>query len=238
MPYIESKYMEKYTYNEIRCFLQVTEFNAKQAAELIRHDIEWRNNNLPVRLRELEDILKSEKVYLYGADKHLNPCFYVKPNHEKGSYYPGEDLELEDYERYMIYVFEKLHDTISLLGFSSQYVVLLDMNNGELRMDILDMIERLTCYHYPNKIAKIHIVRFDAAKLSFDHKRRLKDKEFFADRVQLYDESYKTNLLRAFDPYELSALYGGFSKKPYDLREIMKLKSVKKFILSMLSLTI
>lgn len=80
------KDVQRYSYSEIRKFLQVSSGNHQIAAKKIISNMSWRNKNIPVKESDLVGIMNSGQVTLSGIDRELCPCLYIRPNftHKRG----------------------------------------------------------------------------------------------------------------------------------------------------------
>lgn len=150
-PEVLSSDIAHYTYSIIRDFLSANSWDVYKASNWIIADISWREENLPIKQSDISNIFKSERIYLYGWDKQMNPWIYIKPYAPPGKNYTySKVIDYSDYEKYLIYWFEELDLELLNKGYSNNYVLLIDFGGNSMSIPMIDKIQPNA--HYPCKI--------------------------------------------------------------------------------------
>ena len=151
--------IERYTFSTIRDFLNWNDEDVESVCNLICSDIKWRKVNLPLDIGCLSKVLTSERIYIYGVDKDLNPWVYFRPNAKFGMHFPrNTQIGFNDYKNYLVYCFENLGKLLMDKGYNTTFTMLIDFGGKQVNLDMLDKIYELMAEHYPMKLTWIHLV--------------------------------------------------------------------------------
>ena len=142
--------LSRYTYNLIREYLVLNESDVIKTAKIIASDILWREDKLPIDPKSLSGVLKSERMYLYGSDKQMNPWIYFKPYGKLGQYYTNQaNLSNNEYLDYLVYCFEWLNN---IEGYNDKFTILADYSGYAINIKQIGTIHKMITNHYPDKI--------------------------------------------------------------------------------------
>ncbi|CAI2385413.1 unnamed protein product [Moneuplotes crassus] len=227
--------IERYDYKAIRNFLVANKCDVGRVVDIIQKDISWRKRKFPFCSTELKEVIQSEKLYLYGSDKDMNPCFYFKPFSKPGIYFQekSSEITMKNYLDYIIYCFETCNQYLIGLGFNTTFTMLVDCDDQKIDSEAsnfyFDSIWEIINNHYPCKIAKIHLVKVQLKTSFMIHGLRLKN-------VIFHDEFYQSSLLAHFNQYQLCQEYGGCALEKYDITQLKNTNDLPGFITSYVKL--
>ncbi|CAI2361324.1 unnamed protein product [Moneuplotes crassus] len=227
--------IDRYDFKTIRNFLVANKCHIDEVIGLITSDISWRKKKFPFETALLTLPLTSERIYLYGSDKDMNPCFYFKPFSKLGNFYDAKEsaIRMTNYLDYMVYCFETCNKKLKELGFNTTFTMIVDCDHQKIDLDsanfyfnsIWDVINK----HYPCKMTKIHLIKVELETTHMIHELRQKG-------VVYHDELYVASLLEYFNQYQLSQDYGGCAFEEYDITKLQLTSDLPGFITSYVKL--
>lgn len=102
---------------------------------------------------------------LQGNDKELCPCLYVKPNFQRKRF--QDPLKIKDYSMFFVYLMEIITPLLEKLGsYSTKLTFLVDMEFGDFRLDLLQVLEDIFTNHYPQHLNRVFIVKINLENIS------------------------------------------------------------------------
>jgi hypothetical protein len=85
------------------------------------------------------------------------------------------------------------------LKYTDRISILIDMEHGEFRLEVLEAIEDIMTNHYPCRLNRIFIVNINLEKITTSVQSKFQQ-NFYKKNCMLFDENYIVNLIRFFDP--------------------------------------
>jgi len=80
----------------------------------------------------------------------LCPCIYVKPNHRESGGFFKSGLTTGQYKLFLCYLLDQiLPNLCQSKGLTNKISIIYDIENGDFRLDILEIIEDLILNHFP-----------------------------------------------------------------------------------------
>ncbi|CDW77417.1 UNKNOWN [Stylonychia lemnae] len=229
---INNAAIKRYDMAEIRKFLISSSWNPQIACKKIIQDIEWRNQTFPINDNEIYNMIKSQHVIFCGTDRELCPCLYIRPNHRETGAFFKQGLNAGQYKIYLCYILDQILPQLSQQqGFTNKVSIVYDIENGDFRLDILEIIEDLILNHFPQRLHRIFIVKIGVQNITQKVKTKFQQK-FYKNHTLLFDENYMLNLGKFFDPQELLREYGGHINSNRDQDRIgLSQNNVEEYIL-------
>jgi hypothetical protein len=139
--------------------------------------INFFSEEFPFKLKKLEKIISSKKIFAFGYDIYNRVTFYVKP-YLNGLF----SLEKLDYIVYMFFIVEHLLPTLKeKYNFSDQINIVLDFDNNDADTELIRFIMYYINCYYPLILGKLHIInfQFETLKRNLSFKNELGDLDFF-----------------------------------------------------------
>ena len=179
--------LAKINYNLISRYLAYEEIedededlDPKNIIQKIIKRINFLSDEFPYKLKKIEYICRSKKIFVFGHDIYNRITFYIRPNYKgredlikniKGNYDDKNEiynytLENLDYIIYIFFVMECFLPPLKeKLNFSDQINIILDFDNFDADSEFIRFILYHMNNHYPLVIAKMHIVNYDLNNL-------------------------------------------------------------------------
>lgn len=191
---VDTKNVGRYTYALIRAFLTMNEWDELLACDTIIEDIQWRNTSLPVAADKLDNVIKSEQIYMLEPDIKMSPWIFFKPNGKLGKDYKSPtNPTINDYLSYLIYCFESSEANGSPW---MQFVLIIDFNGLSINLKIWKAVHELNKLHYPDRIKRIHLVNGTLKNTHLISK-------FKERNMIIHDQYYRTELSKYTDINQL-----------------------------------
>ncbi|CDW78503.1 UNKNOWN [Stylonychia lemnae] len=233
---IQYQGVQRYDFSEIRRFLQQSNFNQQIAARKIIQDITWRKATLPVKSISLVNIIRSQSAVNFGHDRDECPTLILKPNksiqNEQvtiGDVCTSKQVTPQCYQKYLINTFETLLPMkVRKEGLQNKLSILIDLDQGSFRLDIFEIIEELITNHYPERLNKIYVVNINLKNIKIQVQQKFQQK-FYKKHLLLFDDNFKQNLIKFFDPQQLFVDYGGYMPSTENGFQIQKLNDVEDY---------
>lgn len=156
------------------------DIDPKNIIQKIIKRINFLSDEFPYKLKRIEYIVRSKKIYVFGHDIYNRITFYIRPYYKgkeqciknvKGFYDDKNELysytlENIDYVIFMFFVLECFLPSIrEKLNFSDQINIVLDFNYLDADSEFI----RFLLYHmnnyYPLVIGKMHIINYELYNL-------------------------------------------------------------------------
>ena len=170
--------LSKIDYNLIARYLayQTDEDESAITQKIIKR-INFFSEEFPFKLKRLEKIFSSKKVFAFGYDSNYRITFYIKPylyydeKYESifnGKKYYLNDLQLEniDYITYMFFVIENILPSLKeKYNFSDQINIVIDFDGYNADTELIRFILHFFNSYYPLILGRIHIIQFEIDSL-------------------------------------------------------------------------
>ncbi|GAB66552.1 hypothetical protein PCYB_093370, partial [Plasmodium cynomolgi strain B] len=140
--------------NYVLRFLQGNEFNFEKCYyDMLKH-LEWRDENLPVKYEDVEDMLKKGYIYVHGRDKHMHPIIIINCKNFISA-------SAKDVLKVAYYWMEFIISKLFIEGKIEQWRVIIDLSHcGVLNIPIgtlKDISKCLSC-NYRSRLSKMLVL--------------------------------------------------------------------------------
>ncbi|KMZ80380.1 hypothetical protein PVIIG_06018 [Plasmodium vivax India VII] len=140
--------------NYVLRFLQGNEFNFEKCYyDMLRH-LEWRDENLPVKYEDVEDMLKKGYIYVHGRDKQMHPIIIINCKNFISA-------SAKDVLKVAYYWMEFIISELFIEGKIEQWRVIIDLSScGVLNIPIgtlKDISKCLSC-NYRSRLSKMLVL--------------------------------------------------------------------------------
>lgn len=172
--------LSKINYNLFARYLAY-ELDEEEDTQLIIQKVIKRINffseEFPFKLKKLDKIIKSGKIFAFGYDLFARITFYIKPfssfnileSIDKLSInevYASQSLENIDYIIYMFFIIECVLPTLRQKhSFSDQINIIIDFSDQDVDTELIRFIMTYFHNYNPLLLAKVHVVNFEFQNL-------------------------------------------------------------------------
>jgi hypothetical protein len=128
--------------------------------------INFFSEEFPFKLRKLDKIIKSKKIFVFGYDIYYRLTFYLKPYKDRKLNQHNVQIDYMDYIIYIFFVLEVILPIIrENFNFSDQINLVIDYDDYDLDTEMIRFLFHYINSYYPLILGKVHIVRFDISNL-------------------------------------------------------------------------
>jgi hypothetical protein len=124
------------------------------------------SEEFPSKLKKLDKIIKTKKIFVFAYDIYYRLTFYLKPYKDRKLNQQNVQV---DYMDYIIYIFFVLEIILPILkekyNFSDQINLLIDFDEYDLDTEMIRFLFHYINSYYPLILGKVNIVRFDISNL-------------------------------------------------------------------------
>lgn len=218
------------------------------------------SEDFPFKLKRLERILQSRKIFAFGYDNNLRLNFYIEP-YESSNYH--NDLQKEKHfyfidqqeknskndsnknitlvnADYIVYMFFIIEHVLPLLveqfHYSELVNLVINFGGKEADTELISFIMTYFNSYYPLGLGKVHIVNFriELLKRNMTFRTELDQLDYFRNLV-FHNESYQFQFVKDCNPNCLPIEYGGYhTLASYTIGKNFKLEDFIDYTLSMI----
>jgi hypothetical protein len=124
------------------------------------------SEEFPSKLKKLDKIIKSKKIFVFGYDIYYRLTFYLKPYKDRKMNQQHVQVDYMDYIVYMFFVIEIILPILrEKYNFSDQVNLVIDFDDYDLDTEMIRFLFHYINSYYPLILGKVNIVRFDFSNL-------------------------------------------------------------------------
>lgn len=179
-------------------------------------------DEFPFKLKNLEKIVKSEKVIAFGYDNCYRVTFYIRPYFNVPSVYSGgvdDSLSKWQFQKldYILFIFFVIEFIIPSLksnyGFSQEFNIFVDFNNKVIDLELINILLHYCGLMYPLLLNKLYITNYVKQESSINNVYVSQvGKEDKFGSVVFCEESFKMTILQKFPSNCVPIEYGGYAR--------------------------
>eukprot|EP00922_Rhytidocystis_sp_ex-Travisia-forbesii_P028833 GHVS01042262.1.p1 GENE.GHVS01042262.1~~GHVS01042262.1.p1 ORF type:complete len:437 (-),score=66.40 GHVS01042262.1:1034-2344(-) len=186
-------------------FLQGNEWDNERCANDITRHLRWRETNLPVQRKVVQDLLKLGYFYIHGRDRCMRPVLYIRCKQLNTA-------EQEGAMKVIVYLLELLISTLLVENRVEQWRVVIDMAECAIYNMPVVVLRDVTVTLSRNYRGRLHQMAIINAPLVFWGLWQIVNvalSETTRSKISIHSGHYQAELLKNINENQLEKKYGG-----------------------------